>query len=501
MARIAVGTFQHETNTFAPTKAGRAAFEDGGGWPSMVRGPAIPPAFAGMNVPIAGFIQAATARGHTLTPLICANASPSAHVTDEIFSIVVEAMCADLAKALPVDAVYLDLHGAMVTESLEDGEGEILARVRAVVGPRMPVVASLDLHANVTQRMVDQSDGLVAYRTYPHVDMADTGARACDLLEAILKSGERPAKFFRQLPYIIPITAQCTFIEPGASIYKRLAEIEAGSGAVLSYCSGFPAADIRDCAPAVFGYGFDARKAGEATEALYRVVADSERDYVAELYSPEDAIRRGMAKGGANGKPVVLADTQDNPGAGGDGDTTGLLAAMLRLRPKDAVLGLLIDPASAKRAHEVGAGNTAPFKLGAISGWPGVEPIERPFKVERIGTGEFLCTGPFYGGSRMKLGPMALLEAEGVRVVLASKKVQAADQEMFRHLGVEPIRQKIVALKSSVHFRAHFQPIAEEVLVVATPGPNPADPAILDWKRLRPGIRLKPHGPEFRGAA
>ncbi|MCZ8123928.1 MAG: M81 family metallopeptidase [Magnetospirillum sp.] len=501
MARIAVGTFQHETNTFAPTKADRGAFVDGGGWPSMVRGAAIPPAFEGMNVPIAGFIQAAQGRGHSLVPLICANATPSAHVTDDVFAEVVDAMCADLAKALPVDAVYLDLHGAMVTESLEDGEGEVLARVRAVVGARVPIVASLDLHANVTQRMVDQSDGLVAYRTYPHVDMADTGARACDLLDSILKSGARPAKFFRQLPFIIPITAQCTFIEPGAAIYKRLAEIEATSGAVLSYCSGFPAADIRDCAPAVFGYGVDARKAAEATEALYRVVADSERDYVAEIYSPEDAIRRAMAKGGANGKPVVLADTQDNPGAGGNGDTTGLLAAMLRLRPKDAVLGMLIDPESAKRAVEVGVGNTAPFRLGAISGWPGVVPIERPFKVERIGTGEFLCTGPFYGGSRMKLGPMALLEAEGVRVVLACKKVQAADQEMFRHLGIEPIRQKLVAVKSSVHFRADFQPIAEEVLVVASPGPNPADPALLDWKRLRPGIRLKPHGPEFRASA
>jgi microcystin degradation protein MlrC len=130
-----------------------------------------------------------------------------------------------------------------------------------------------------------------------------------------------------------------------------------------------------------------------------------------------------------------------------------------------------------------------------------VLPIERPFKVERIGTGEFLCTGPFYGGSRMKLGPMALLEAEGVRVVLASHKVQTADQEMFRHLGIEPIRQKILAVKSSVHFRADFQPIAEEVLVVAAPGPNPADPADLVWKRLRPGIKLKPHGPVFKGAA
>ncbi|MFM7344220.1 MAG: M81 family metallopeptidase [Tagaea sp.] len=501
MARIAVGTFQHETNTFAPAKADRAAFEDGGGWPSMIRGEAIPRTFAGMNVPIAGFVKAAQARGHALVPLICANATPSAHVSDEIFEIVMGAMCADLRKALPVDAVYLDLHGAMVTESHEDGEGEILARIRAVVGPRVPVVASLDLHANVTQRMVDQSDGLVAYRTYPHVDMADTGGRACDLLEAMLKAGAPPAKFFRQLPFIIPITAQCTFIEPGAGIYKRLAEIEATSGTMLSYCSGFPAADIRDCAPSVFGYGADARKAGEATEALYRVVNECERDYVAEIYSPEDAIKRGMAKGGANGKPVVLADTQDNPGAGGNGDTTGLLAAMLRLKPKDAVLGMLIDPPSAKRAVEVGAGNTAPFKLGAISGWPGVSPIERPFKVERVGTGEFLCTGPFYGGSRMKLGPMALLEADGVRVVLASHKVQTADQEMFRHLGIEPIRQKILAVKSSVHFRADFQPIAEEVLVVASPGPNPADPADLVWKRLRPGIKLKPHGPVFKGAA
>lgn len=499
MARIAVGTFQHETNTFAPTKADRAAFANGGGWPSMIRGDAIPPAFAGMNVPIAGFIRAATARGHKLVPLICANATPSAHVTDDIFESVVKTLCEDLAKALPVDAVYLDLHGAMVTESLEDGEGEILARVRAVVGPRIPVVASLDLHANVTQRMVDQADGMVAYRTYPHIDMADTGERACNLLEAMLKTGSPPAKFFRQLPFMIPITAQCTFIEPGAAIYRRLAEIEATSGAMLSYCSGFPAADIRDCAPSVFGFGADARRAKDATDALFNVVADAERDYVAEIYSPEDAIARAVARGGRNGKPVVLADTQDNPGAGGNGDTTGLLAAMLRLRPKDAVLGMLIDPASAKRAIEVGAGNTSPFKLGAISGWPGVSPIERPFKVERVGTGEFLCTGPFYGGTRMKLGPMALLEADGVRVVLASHKVQTADQEMFRHLGIEPVEQKIVAVKSSVHFRADFQPIAEEVLVVASPGPNPADPADLVWKRLRPGLRLKPHGPVFQG--
>jgi len=501
MARIAVATFQHETNTFAPSKADREAFEIGGGWPSMVRGAAIPPAFAGMNVPIAGFIAAATGAGHSLVPLICANATPSSYVTDEIFEIVTQAMCADLAKALPVDAVYLDLHGAMVTESLEDGEGEIVARVRKVVGPRIPVVVSLDLHANVTRAMIEGVDACVSYRTYPHVDMAETGGRAFGLLETILKTGDRPAGAFRQMPFIIPITAQCTLIAPGTALYGRLAEIEARTGAVLSYCTGFPAADIRDCAPSVFGFARDRATVDAAVAEMAEAVESAERDYVAEIYSPEDAIARASARGGRNGKPVVLADTQDNPGAGGNGDTTGLLAAMLRLRPQGAVLGMLIDPPSAKRAHEVGTGNTAEFRIGAISGWPGVEPVVGPFKVLATATGEFLCTGPFYGGSRMKLGPMALLEANGVRLVLASHKVQTADQEMFRHVGIEPIRERIVAVKSSVHFRADFQPIAEEVLVVASPGPNPADPAVLDWKRLRPGIRLKPHGPVFKGRA
>ncbi len=166
-----------------------------------------------------------------------------------------------------------------------------------------------------------------------------------------------------------------------------------------------------------------------------------------------------MARGSA-GAPVVLADTQDNPGAGGNGDTVGLLSAMLRARAPNSVLGLLIDPASATRATEVGAGASADFSLGSISGVAGHAPLSARFKVARLGDGKFTCTGPMFKGFRMNLGPMALLEHDGVKVVLASRKCQAADQEMFRHLGVEPIRQSVVALKSSVHFRADFEPIA-----------------------------------------
>jgi microcystin degradation protein MlrC len=195
---------------------------------------------------------------------------------------------------------------------------------------------------------------------------------------------------------------------------------------------------------------------------------------------------------------VVLADTQDNPGAGGNGDTTGLLRELIAQNAKEAVLGLLIDPAAASRAHEAGKGATVVFSLGGLSGIPGDAPLSGEFTVERLGDGRFTCAGPMFKGFRMQLGPMALLRsrsAPGVRVALASRKCQAADQEMFRHLGVEPRAEGLVALKSSVHFRADFQPFAREVLVVKAPGPALADPAEFKWTKLRKGVRLRPLGP------
>src|SRR6185436_19838596 len=191
MTRIAVGGFQHETNTFAPSKADYAAFEAGGGWPGAQYGEPIFRAVEGANIPAAGAIAALRAKGHRLVGTAWAAASPSADVTDDAFERITGRLVSELRRSLPVDGVYLDLHGAMVAESFDDGEGEVLRRVREVVGERVPVVASLDLHANVTRAMIERADGLVAYRTYPHVDMAETGARAARLLDAMLKRGER----------------------------------------------------------------------------------------------------------------------------------------------------------------------------------------------------------------------------------------------------------------------------------------------------------------------
>jgi microcystin degradation protein MlrC len=497
MARVAIGGFQHETNTFAPSKADYAAFEDGGGWPGVQFGAALFAAVQGTNIPAEGAIQALRAMGHELVGTAWAAASPSAHVTDDAFERVTGELIAHLQSALPVDGVYLDLHGAMVTESHDDGEGEILRRVRELVGPRVPIVASLDLHANVTQAMMDHADGLAAYRTYPHVDMADTGARAARLLDQMLKLGRRLPKAFHQLDYLTGIPSQCSFIEPCKGIYEELGRLENKYNAMLSFAPGFAMADFADCGMSVFGFSTEERNTAQAVEQLRRIVADAEKDFALELHSPGAAVKRARDRG-APGQPVVMADTQDNPGAGGNGDTTGLLRELIAQRAEGAVLGLLIDPAAAKKAHHAGQGKTLNFELGGHSGIPGDSPLGGEFTVERLGDGRFTCTGPMFKGFRMQLGEMALLRskaAPGVRVVLASKKCQAADQEMFRHVGVEPRQERVLALKSSVHFRADFQPIAREVLVVRSPGPALADPAQFRWTKLRKGVRLRPLGP------
>jgi microcystin degradation protein MlrC len=498
MARIAIGGMQHETNTFAPSKADYGAFEAGGGWPGVQYGEPVFGAVAGANIPAAGAIDALRAQGHSLVATAWGAASPSAHVTTDAFERIVGGLVDNLRKAGPVDGVYLDLHGAMVTEAHDDGEGEILRRVREVVGPRVPVAASLDLHCNFTQAMFERCDALVAYRTYPHVDMAETGARAAQLLDRMIREGKPLAKHWRNFDFLTGLPSQCSFIDPCRSIY---AHIGAEGGTTLSFTPGFPMADFPECGMAVFGYGADEKSTRQAVDRLQGMVADAEKDFAMELHLPDEAVSRARSRG-ENGRPVVLADTQDNPGAGGNGDTAGLLKSLIGQNAQDAVLGLLIDGAAAKRAHEAGQGATIPFSLGGLSGIPGDTPCTGEFTVERLGDGRFTCTGPMFKGFRMQLGNMALLRskaAPGVRVVLASRKCQAGDQEMFRHLGVEPRRSRILALKSSVHFRADFEPIAKEVLVVKSPGPALADPTEFTWTRLRKGLRLRPLGPAFQG--
>jgi microcystin degradation protein MlrC len=497
MTRIAVGGFLHETNTFAPTKATWEAFVHGGGWPAMTIGADVLKVMRGINVGLAGFVEEADAKGWELIPTVACGASPSAHVTEDAFERVVKIMIDGIKAAGRLDAVYLDLHGAMVTEHLDDGEGEILARVREVIGPDLPLVVSIDLHANVTPRMIEHADALIAYRTYPHVDMADTGRASAKHLELLLRSGQKFAKAFRQLPFLIPISWQCTFDQPTKGIYDKLAAVESEAVPTLSFAPGFPAADFPDCAPSVFAYGRTQADANAAADAVAALVAGHEDDFDGKIYSPDEGVKHAIELARTAAKPIIIADTQDNPGAGGDSDTTGMLRALVRNNAQRAAIGVIYDPDAAKAAHAAGVGAMISLSLGGKSGIPGDTPFEEIFVVEQLSDGRFVAPGPYFGGREMEMGPSACLRIGGVRVVVASHKAQLADQAMYRYVCIEPTAQAILVVKSSVHFRADFQPIAERLLICAAPGAMPADTAALPWRRLRPGIRVKPNGQPF----
>lgn len=490
MARFAIGGVQHETNTFAGSRATFEEFVHADAWPGLSRGAALLESVRGINLPIAGFIEQALADHHQLKPLLWCSAQPSGPVTRDAFERIAFILLQDLQAALPVDAVYLDLHGAMVAEHFDDADGELLRRVRALVGPRVPVIASLDLHANVSHAMLQQASALVAYRTYPHIDMAETGARAASLVPRLVDKLPLQRSLWHA-GFLLPLTSQCTLIEPCNALVARATELERDPISSLHFTPGFPLADVSDCGPCVFGYGVD-DSIRDAVDDVAAEVARSEASAATRFWDIDDAVSRALEVARVGLGPVILVDTQDNPGAGGNGDTTSIIKALIDARAEGVVAGLICDPVTASQAHSRGVGQQLRAAVGAKSGFPGETPIEADFRVEALGDGRFTGTGPFYLGSRMDLGPMACLALDGVRIVVASRKQQAADQAMFRHLGLEPAAQRILVLKSSVHFRADFGDLASEILIVAAPGPSPADPAELPFHKLRPGVRRSP---------
>lgn len=491
MTRVLVAGFLHETNTFATTPAGWENFLNGEGFPRMHRGAELLD-LAEVNIPVGGFLTAADPDWE-LVPVIWCAASPSAPVTRDAFERVAELIVTACRDERP-EAVYLDLHGAMVTEHVDDGDGELLRRVREVVGPDVPVVASLDLHANVTSLMLESADAMVAYRTYPHVDMAETGSRSAEQLRALL-GGQRLSAAAEQLDFLIPINSGSTFLEPARRLYAELGELES-DGVVLTFAAGFPAADFVDCRPCVFGYGPDEQAVRRAVAELAARVSAAEAEFALDASPADRAVARAAELVAEGVRPVVIADTQDNPGAGGDATSLGLLRELLAADVEGTVLAALWDPAVAEAATEAGVGATLTARF-AGSGVPGDEPVTTDFEVEALTSGDLVFDGPMMHGNRLSVGPSCLLRHGNVRVVVNAHKAQIMDRNQIRAAGLDPEDQAIVAVKSSVHFRGDYQSIAGAVLVALAPGPMQADPARFDWQRLAPGVRVGPLGVPF----
>jgi microcystin degradation protein MlrC len=286
-------------------------------------------------------------------------------------------------------------------------------------------------------------------------------------------------------------------IEPSQGIVAASAAGEGGDVLTLAYLAGFPPSDQFWCGPSVVCHGYDQDAVEAAANKLAKKIETHEADFVGSELTPDEAVKEAMRIAKGASKPVVIADTQDNPGAGGTCDTTGMLAALVDNDAYGAVMGVMCDPDAARCAHEAGENAEIEIALGGKGGIDGDAPFKGKFTVAKLGSGQFHCTGPYQGGRDMDLGPMALLRIGGVSIVTASKRAQAGDQEMFRHLNIEPSQQKILVLKSSVHFRAHFQPISERVLVSLAAGGHISDPRQYAYTKLRSGIRLVPLGPEW----
>ncbi len=488
--RIAVAGFQHESNSFAPFGTTLEDFVKPDGWPALAQGQEILRVFPGLNIPVGGFLDHAPATWD-LVPLIWCSAEPAGPVEDAAFEWVAARLINALVEAGPFDGILLDLHGAMVTASLEDGEGELLSRIRRVIGPELPIVVTLDLHANVTEAMVEHASAIAVYRTYPHVDMQRTAARAVRLLAHRLAGGALH-KAWRKLPFMMPISAQCTTLEPCRALYDRLPRLEREGLLSIDFAAGFPPADIAECGPAVVAYGETPAAAEAAAEGFAAAVLAAESAFDSHLVPAAEAVRQAIAEG-RPGRPVVLADVQDNAGAGATSDTTTLLRELLDQGARDAVLALLWDPPAAAAAHRAGVNAELTLALGGRYGDP-PGPLDARVRVEALSDGDLLCHGEMLAGVTVALGPMALLRILGrdaeVRVAVCSQRFQCMDQAPLRALGVEPRDLAVLAIKSTVHFRADFEPIARRIINVEAPGAHPCRLESVPYRRLRPGLRL-----------
>ncbi|MBE1282131.1 MAG: microcystin degradation protein MlrC [Rhodobacteraceae bacterium] len=488
--RIAIAGFQHETNTFVAEPTSFADFERADSWPELLSGEKVISETEGMNLPIAGFIERAKEDADTtLLPILWCAAEPGGRVTDDAYNEVSGRILNALEQLGQIDAVYLDLHGAMVTQSLDDGEGELLRLIRERIGEDVPLVASLDMHANLTQDMVDYASVLTIYRTYPHIDMAVTGARAYSALKTVLAHGPF-AKAWRQGDYMIPLHAQHTGGDPFRTLYAELSKLDVPDREFAEIALGFTAADIAETGPAVLSYSRRPSDAEELVLKLVRNLKKVEQDIDCSLLEPKDAVEQAIEI--SHSGPVVIADVQDNPGAGASSDTTGLLRALIQLDAPNTVLGLIHDIDLARQAHEAGEGACFDAEIGGRS--PGDQPLKARVQVRKLSHGLVPYTGQMYGGGVATLGLSAALSVVGTEIsfVVTSIRNQCLDLAQFHHFGLTPETSRLVCVKSTAHFRADFEPIAQDVLLAAAPGQFPCRLEDLTYSKLRNGIRRGP---------
>ncbi|HUA51180.1 MAG TPA: M81 family metallopeptidase [Candidatus Sulfotelmatobacter sp.] len=463
--RVLAARFMHETNTFSRVKTDLSAFRRR----DHHLDNEIPAALRGTGSAFGATFEAADTYGWTLVHPISTAANPSGLVTSDAFERVCDLILGAARDQGPLDGVLLHLHGAMVTETHEDGEGELLARLRRVVGPAVPVVVTLDLHANVTQAMVDHASALIAFRTYPHIDAYERAHQGAALLDRAMRGEVKLKTVLARRPTIYGLNHGRTQSGPMAELLKRADALEAsGDALAISICAGFTRADIHDVGPSVTvtGDGDDPRLQRIAEEFMDYAWRTRDESSI-KLLPVAEAI--ALARQSQPGdKPLVISDFTDNPGGGGYGDATALLAAMVEAALPSVAFHALCDPEAVQAGLEAGLGRATLTVGGKTDPALGGGPLTLTGEITTITNGRFVAYGPMGGGVARDYGPSLVFRVGGIDIVLITNNGQANDLGQFTSLGIDPARYQTVAVKSMHHFRAAFEPIARRVVEVDT---------------------------------
>jgi len=475
---VVIGQIEHETNTFSALPTGMGEFADA----SLHYGDDVIADLSGTNTAIGGFLRVADDEGWDVVPTVAADATPGGVVTADARETLLDQVLDGIERTDP-DGVLLALHGAMVSEAARDGDGYVLERVRRAVGDDVPVMASLDLHANVSERMATHADGLFGYDTYPHVDIGDTGETAARAMAATLRGELTPTIVVERAPLLPPLPELRTETEPMASLLAAAADAEGDGIPDVSVFGGFAHADVDHAGVSVVGVA-DRSVADDVREAC-RALADEATDRREEFDRDYTSVADAATEAAAwdRDDTLLLADISDNPGGGSAQDGTALLGALLDAGVEDAALATIYDPEAVEAATEAGIGAAVSLSLGGRSGENG-DPLDVTGRVRLLSDGTYRNYGPMSTGLEVSFGRTALLEIDGIDVLVGSHRQQPYDPEAFRSQGITPERERVLVLKSTVHYRAAFEPLVGAVREVATPGLCSPDLSAFEYEHV-----------------
>ncbi len=482
--RLLIAMMKHETNTFSPVPTPLTRFGNG---PGPLYGEAAAAAYRGTGTGLGAYLDLAERAGAEIVLPIAAGAAPSRPVEDAAYAHITDTILEAVAKG-GCDGILLDLHGAMVTESLEDGEGQFLKRLRAI-DPKTPVAVSLDMHANLYDEIVANSTVVTGYRTYPHIDTYETARLAGDILLRTIRGEVRPVMAWGNQPMLPHVMRQGSDDHPNKELQQRCAAM-AGEGALAaSLFTGFPHADITNAGLSAVVVTDGNRKLAEdlRDELLDRAWVERET-FVYQIEPLQQSVARAKGSETGNG-PIVLLDHYDNCASGGTMDTTAVLAEILRQGLEGVAAFAIYDPDAVKQAIAAGIGARVTLSIGGKIAMPSI-PAESPpltvtGRVKTISDGRYNNRGPMARGVAMEMGPAVVLDTGAVEIVLISRHVEPSDLNCLLSLGIDPAQKRYVMLKSRIHWRAGLGSIAKAVVDCAGVGVCTSDYSQLKFDKVR----------------